>query len=138
MTKIIINRTSEYNNRLRDFKIYINDNLIGEIANGETKQFDIEPGKHKLIAKIDWCSSQVFEFETIANEDKTIEVSGFKYGNIIIPIIISLLILHFIGKQIFNINTMLLVPAILGTTYPLYYITFGKNRYLRLFEKTNN
>jgi len=38
---------------LRNFKIYLDGNIIGEIGNGETKDSEIEPGKHKLIAKID-------------------------------------------------------------------------------------
>jgi hypothetical protein len=39
MATIKIQRTTEYNNRLRDYNIFIDEQKVGTIANGETKDF---------------------------------------------------------------------------------------------------
>ena len=57
MAKINIQRTSEYNNRMRDYQIYIDNKKVGTIENGENKDFEIEEGTHIIEAKIDWCGS---------------------------------------------------------------------------------
>jgi hypothetical protein len=58
MATIIINRTSEYLNLMRNYGIYIDGKKIDTIANGETKEFNISVGHHSLYTKIDWCERQ--------------------------------------------------------------------------------
>jgi hypothetical protein len=136
MNKLIIKRNSEWNNRLRNFGVYINGEKVGVIGNGETKEFDVEVGNHEILTKIDWCRSRIIEIEIKENENKTIELSGFKYGNIILPITLGILALYFIGEKLFEINlNVLLGIAFIGIFYPFFFITFGKNRYLRISEK---
>jgi hypothetical protein len=69
MAKIIINRSTEFSNRIRAIRIYIDKQKIGEIYDGESKEFEISPGKHTLKAKIDWCGSNTIEF--VASEEDT-------------------------------------------------------------------
>ena len=99
MTKLIITRTSEWNNKAREFGIYLNDKKIGVIDDGEKKEFEIEPGIYKINGKIDWCKSQKIEFNITENESKEIEISGFKYGNIIMPIGLGIMLLFFLIKE---------------------------------------
>lgn len=96
MAKIIINRSSEYSNKMRSIGIYLGNDKIINIKDGESLEYEIKPGKYKLKAKIDWCSSNEIKF-TIEEND-TLR---------------------------FNLN---------GTNpfLSLYYITFGKNDYLKL------
>ena len=96
MTKLIITRTSEWNNKAREFGIYLNDKKIGVIDDGEKKEFEIEPGIYKINGKIDWCKSPKIEFDITENESKEIEISGFKYGNIIMPIGLGIMLLFFL------------------------------------------
>ena len=134
MPKLIIKRSSEWNNRMRDIGIYLDDKKIGEIGNGEFKEFDIPEGIHKLKAKIDWCKSEILEFETSENEIKKIELSGFKMPKYLMPISLIIMIAYFTMQSFFNIKApvfmlLLILPAF---TYLFYYLTFGRNKYLRL------
>ena len=110
MTKLIITRTSEWNNKAREFGIYLNDKKIGVIDDGEKKEFEIEPGIYKINGKIDWCKSQKIEFNITENESKEIEISGFKYGNIIMPIGLGIMLLFFLIKFLFKIESNLKAP----------------------------
>ncbi|KQT33137.1 hypothetical protein ASG22_18125 [Chryseobacterium sp. Leaf405] len=96
MTKIIINRSSEFSNLLRSIEIYLGKTKIGELKHGESKEFEVQPGEHQLTAKIDWCRSNIIDFKI--ENDETLR---------------------------YNLNG---TSPLLG----LYYITFGKNRYLKL------
>ncbi|WP_299114607.1 hypothetical protein [uncultured Winogradskyella sp.] len=61
MSKIIINRISEFENRARKIKLQIDGEILGEIKNGEELTFEISPGHHYIQAKIDWCTSNLIE-----------------------------------------------------------------------------
>ncbi|KAA0128105.1 hypothetical protein FY557_10325 [Chryseobacterium sp. SN22] len=96
MGKIIINRSSEYSNYLRSVEIHLGDKKIGSIKNGESKTFEVAPGKYVLNAKIDWCTSNEIYFEIGSDETLRYNLTG--------------------RNPLFN----------------LYYITFGRKRYLNL------
>ena len=104
MATIKIQRTSEWNARLRDFKIFIDEQQVGTIANGETKEFTTPAGKHTITAKIDWCSSPDLTINADDNKTKCLKVGGFKNANWMLPIAL------------------------------LYYLTIGRKKYLRLEE----
>lgn len=67
MAKIKIHRSSEYTNKLRNINLWLDSQKIGEIRDGESIEFEVSPGKHTLIARIDWTSSNPIEF-TIDSE----------------------------------------------------------------------
>ncbi len=54
MTKIKIERNSEWNNKGREIGIYIDGEKVKTINEGETQDYAIENGKHEFYAKIDW------------------------------------------------------------------------------------
>ncbi len=80
MAKLKITRTSEWHNRMREIGIYLDWQKLGTIANGETKEFDIPAGNHKLKAKIDWCGSRELILSVSDHETKNVTLSGFKQG----------------------------------------------------------
>ena len=139
MTKIIIERSSEWNNKARAIGIYIDGEKIGTIDDGETIEYDVENGKSEIFAKIDWCSSPKIELNINENETKTLKLTGFRYGSWILPIILGLLATYYLLTLIFDIKLihMVWVPVIV-LLYPTYFITFGKNRYLIITEKNKN
>ncbi|WP_298248306.1 hypothetical protein [uncultured Christiangramia sp.] len=96
MSKLVINRRSEFANRGRSIGIYLNNEKIGTIEDGETKEFDLEKGKYKLHAKIDWCGSQEQEILLKENETKAVELTGFTKNKWILPILILIQVI-FIG-----------------------------------------
>lgn len=133
MATIKIQRTSELNNRLRDFRIYVDGEKIGTIKDGETKDFVVSSGQHSIAAKIDWCSSPEVSFNIKDTDTKAFKVGGFESGNKIVLMTIGLIALYFIIKVLlqknFAIFLLLPVPFILG-----YYITVGRKKYLILTE----
>lgn len=135
MPKLIVTRTSEWNNKVRKFGIYLNNKKIGVINDGEKKEFEIESGVYKISGKIDWCKSQEIEFEINKNESKEIEISGYKYGHLALRISIAIMLIYFLAKNLFHLDLQFLISIVaIGFLYPMYFITVGKNNYLRLRE----
>ena len=133
MTKIRIERNSEWNNKAREIGIYIDEQKVGTIKDGETQEYKVENGKHEILAKIDWCQSQKIELNITENETSTLQLSGFKYGTWILPIVSGMMLIYYFAKYALNFEVNFLIWIIaIGFLYPMYFITFGKNRYLRL------
>ncbi|MEO8171976.1 MAG: hypothetical protein ABI581_02790 [Sediminibacterium sp.] len=133
MAIIKIQRSNEYNNFLRNYGIYVDDVKVGIIANEETKDVILPPGKHELYFKIDWCRSPKLIFDLNDNEVKQFSVAGFKGGRWMMPLAIGLMILNsvigiFLGNDYLTYS---LFPIFLVI---VYYITVGRNKYLSLTE----
>lgn len=133
MSKLIIQRTSEYNNRMRDYGIYMDGQKVDTISNGQAKEFTIAPGRHTLYSKIDWCSSPEISFEISDSETKIFKVGGFKNGNWIMPLALGILLLSYVVKQVYGVNYLfyLVIPPFLLL---IYYLTIGRKKYLTLKE----
>lgn len=65
-TKITINRKDTFFNVFRDYKIYVNGLLVGNISNNSSFELEIEE-KSKICLKIDWCSSNTIVVEPHEN-----------------------------------------------------------------------
>ena len=61
MTRII--RDSGYVDRLRSYQIMLDGRSVGDIRNGGRVEFDVPPGRHQIYMKLDWCRSNVVDFE---------------------------------------------------------------------------
>lgn len=133
MAIIKIERKSRYINAMRNYKIYIDEQQVGTIANGETKEFETTAGEHTVVAKIDWCSSPLRLLDLKQDEVKMMSVDGFKNSSWIMRIAGLLIVLHFILKLTMNVDytIYLLIPALLLLGY---YITIGRTKYLSLTE----
>jgi hypothetical protein len=74
-----ISRRYSYFDSLRKYKIYIDNVYCGDIRNGETCEYNLLPGKHQVVAKIDWCRSNIVYIDV--NElDKELEVGNSTEG----------------------------------------------------------
>jgi hypothetical protein len=136
MAKLIIKRTSEWNNRMRDIEIYLDGEKISVIGNGQIKEFEVEPGEHTLRSKIDWCGSETLKMNISDNESKRIELSGFKLGKYIVPILLIISIAYIGFGEKLNFDPMLFSVIMLPLgLYFIYHLTLGRNKYLRLEEK---
>jgi hypothetical protein len=135
MARIIISRKKEWTNRARKFGVFIDGEKKDTISNGEIKDIEVTPGKHKLIFKVDWCSSPELEFEAKEEKSKTVEVSGFKANK-------WLLILSYIILGVYFFSVFILqkdMKAIMYFIIPiflvyLYYLTLGRKKYLEINE----
>lgn len=131
MALIKLQRSSEYNNMMRDYHIYIDNKKAGTIANGELKTFEISGGNHSVIAKIDWCSSKKVQININDDDQLILKVGGFKIGKWMLPIGLSLILLHFALEYFLDID--FIKYLIMAASFVLvYFITFGRKRYLYL------
>jgi len=74
MTKVIIKRVkTKWQDRVRDYVILLDGKEIKRISNGSDVEFIVEPGKHTVQMKIDWCSSLKFDVDIAAGESKILE-----------------------------------------------------------------
>jgi len=127
MATMVLNRTSEYANRLINFGVFVDGKKVGTIANGETKKFDVLSGQHTLVTKIDWCSSPTLVFSIGDNEIKNFKVGGFRNASWLVPTALIIIILSYIVSYLFY----LVIPVFLLI---VYYLTIGRKRYLTLIE----
>ena len=76
MAKIIVNRSSEYENKIRKIKLEINGEINTLIKDGEEKIIEVEPGYYTVKAKIDWCTSNVVELNLAENSEVRLYLSS--------------------------------------------------------------
>jgi hypothetical protein len=57
-----------YFDKLRKYKVVIDDIEVGSIVDGGIEQYDIQTGHHTIYLKIDWCTSNKIEFDILENE----------------------------------------------------------------------
>ena len=134
MATLKLERTNEYNNRVRNYGVYIDGMKVGEISNGESKSFDVAAGKHNIVCKIDWRSSPTISLELSNEEVVTLKVGGFKSGNWIVPFSLfsSFLLPLLINRVPEFIYLYCLFIQIGGLI--IYYLTVGRKKYLTLAE----
>ena len=63
-----INRSPEFKDKVRSYKVIVGDEFIGELKSGETKDFEVADGVHTIFLKIDWCRSNKINLNFTNNE----------------------------------------------------------------------
>ncbi|MBU7594987.1 hypothetical protein [Metabacillus halosaccharovorans] len=83
-----LRRTSQYINRFRKFKVYIDNTQVHEIGNGEEIVLPIDKGRHELSISVDWVKSEKYEFDIkIGEEVYLLCGSPIKGAKLLIPFI---------------------------------------------------
>jgi hypothetical protein len=133
MGKVRIQRSNESANRWRAYQLYIDGAKVGTIASGQTKEFNIGPGRHILYSKIDWCRSPEASFDVTTDEIKVYEVKGFKYADLLMFLVPVTIILSYVLNRIVGVDYFfyLNIPMVLIL---IYYLTIGRKKYLSLKE----
>lgn len=142
MPKIKIIRNNEKLNSEREIGVYIDEEQLGMLDNGETKEFKVKSGEHNIAAKIDWAGSKTLNFEINDNETKEFNVSSFalanrlfRYSKIMSSATFVLLIILYILNifSVVNVENYLILlstPIIIPLLIIAYYLSVGKNKYL--------
>jgi hypothetical protein len=60
---IRVTRISGVVDILRSYQIVVDGRVVGRIGNGGRVEFDVPPGRHQIHLKLNWCRSNVVEFE---------------------------------------------------------------------------
>ena len=143
-TKIILTRKKSINNRLRSFFVLIDGQKAGAIANGQTEEFVVTPGIHKIECRVNWTGSQTFEVNVREGESEYLQVrSGMKFFGIFLAMVLLIF-----GAQLYfrftktivpqYFDTVRLVAAALVIAYFLYYLTLGRKQYLIIDKDSSN
>jgi hypothetical protein len=119
----------------RDFRLFLDGQEIIHIADGQTLELNVTPGRHLFFAKIDWFSSKTIEFEVNDNDTKSFVLSNynklfrnlFQIGNLILVFVIG----YYLPKYI----ALAFVPIFLLI---IYNSTIGRKNYLTLIELNDN
>lgn len=92
--KMIVRRSAAVGDMARAYKIILDEQEIGKIKMNEQKEFEVSAGKHTVMFKIDWCTSQRLEF-VISDERRQVQIECYATGRGAIPVLS-------IGKAIVN------------------------------------
>jgi len=76
MENVSITRVSQHINRARKINIYLDNEKIASLKNGETKKLHLEAGTHTLFAKIDWCKTAPLEITITENSHFALEIGS--------------------------------------------------------------
>jgi len=91
---ITISRYSGYTDKLRAYKVVLDGKVIGEVKDGQKFVFNSLPGKRELFLKIDWCQSNVVEFD--GGHDSEFECGSSLCG---LKILLAIIYITFFRKR---------------------------------------
>ena len=135
MPKLLIKRNSEWANKMRSFDLYLNGRKFAEIKDKQVLSFTVPEGKYQLMAKLDWCGSQPLPIELKEGEIKRIEIKGFIFSKSLLPAAIVTGGLYFGIYFKLHVNSLFLATVMMFLFgYMVFFMTFGRNQYLRLRE----
>ena len=72
MAEIIIKRDGGYTDAARDYNIHVDGEKVATISRDSEKKITVQPGKHTIQLKIDWCCSA--ELEIAADHSKPVRL----------------------------------------------------------------
>ena len=136
MATILITRPYGNFDRNRNFTLFLDGKIIGTIASGQAMEFETTQGQHSIFAKVGWCKSQEHSFKLNETIKKELTVDIFKYGNWILPIIITSFGLNLIFTLV-NKPAIGLILMIAPLLFLFYYWTIGRNKYLTVNQSRN-
>lgn len=59
MSRIVVRRVkAAWQDRIRDYRIFVDGKEVARVANGSSAEIPVEPGTHSIRLKIDWCQSK--------------------------------------------------------------------------------
>lgn len=131
MAQLKIHRRNQWYGGVRDYKIFLNNRKIGEVGNGDTKEFTIPKGKHELFAQIDWFKTEKIPLELSEYEEKEIVLKSSHKTKLTIPLIAIVTVFIYLSDLRLELLVILFSFLLLGLIYTL---TFGKRSFIE-FEK---
>jgi len=137
MPIIRIKRHLEFSNAIRNYKVLIDGEVAGYIANGYTKDFEVTAGKHEIAAKVDWCTSPIVLIVIKENETKNLQIEGSKTSRPVIVFLLVSIIAHLVVNEYFG-YTYLIYMVALALLLLLYNLTYARKKYLMVSTVINH
>jgi hypothetical protein len=95
-TQITVQRTTSYVDRLRAYKIKIDDVVVGKLKARDSVTIPLTPGRHSIVLRIDWCGSETIDFEVQPGEHVIFECGSSLQGW---RVLLALLYITFLANQ---------------------------------------
>ena len=89
---VYLARIPQYQDRMRKYKVFLDNTQIGEIKQDETVKLVVEPGEHTLHLTIDWSGSNKLLFNANSNQEIYLECgnnTGAKFWKLISAITVA-------------------------------------------------
>ena len=96
MATIKLKRDSGYSDRIRAYHVVLDGKKVVKIGNGESVEFEAEPGTHELFLKIDWCRSNKITFSISEGQTKTFDCGSSLRG---LKMILAILYITFLKNS---------------------------------------
>jgi hypothetical protein len=139
--RVILERKSQWLNRLKNYRVEIDGNETGKISNAAAEEYQLPGGNHSITCKVNWCSSNNCDIEVRPGETVYLTVkSGMKYFWPVYAVFFFVLLLKSLFKKSFpeELDWVRWVVMLACALYSLYYLTFGRKQYLIVEEDTKN
>lgn len=131
MGKVVIHRSNQWYGGVRDYKIFLDNQKIGEVGKGDTKEFTIPDGEHQFFAKVDWFETKKVSLNLEKNEVKEIDLKSSEKSKLTIPFIFILPFLVYLTDLRLEFLLLLAIPLAL---IPIYTLTYGKRSFIDVEE----
>ncbi|KAA5534861.1 hypothetical protein F0919_09670 [Taibaiella lutea] len=131
MTTLQITRPSEWQNRIRKYKVYIDNEQVGILSNGETKDFFPTEGAHTIHVKMGWYGSAPYHCNLNKEDIQYLKVSSSAMAKWLPFSLIPFVLLHVFFKDVIGegLSLLFFIPVLLIV---IYLLTLGRNKYLTL------
>jgi len=139
--RIILERKSQWLNRLKSYRVEIDGTEAGKVSNGTAEEFEVPGGNHTIACKVNWCSSNNYDFEVKPGETVYLNVkSGMKYFWPVYAVFFSTLLVRILYKKKLSEQFNWVISGIMFACalYFLYFITIGRKQYLKVEKDTKN
>jgi hypothetical protein len=135
MPKIKIHRKREWSLKLgykSIFEVFLDGQKIGYLPNGETNEFEVSTGEHRLRIKSGWFGSREYHFNIFGKETKSFTVSSMNNYTAIAALLLVIVIEFFRvahwQKKLTHIILGVFIAAVIG------FQIFGRNAYIFIGE----
>ncbi|MCC8358914.1 hypothetical protein [Salinimicrobium sediminilitoris] len=129
MGKLRIHRSNQWYGGVRDYKIFLDNQKIGEVGKGDIKEFNIPDGEHQLFAKIDWFETKKISLNLEKDEEREIVLKSSDKSKWTIPVIFILPGLVYLTDLKLELLLLLCIPIVLLL---LYTLTYGKRSFIKV------
>lgn len=109
MGRLILSRSRHSSDSLRRFHVMLDGQRFASIDIGQSLVFDLPPGHHELLARIDWCRSNPLKIEVCPQRTEYVEV-GSKFG---LWYCVLFLVIYFLASFFWHGITLWLVLGVL-------------------------
>ncbi len=138
MKTITIKRPKESFNKHYAYKIFADNTEVAQIGNDKEININVTDEQQVLKAKLSFCGSNKINISELDN-NATINIYGNVFLNKYSPLAISVIMIFIILFQYFTDNNIIKYISLFIASciflILIWFLTFGRNKWLKLMRK---